>query len=89
MGLILWGFLLSQISKFSRQFFSIKCLLLEKFNILGNFLGEMYKMTQKRLETLKWKKLAKEFFKLNYLSYDTLFVKIGAVLFSKNIPKVG
>ena len=49
----------------------------------------MYKLTQKRLETLKWKKLAREFFKLNYLSYDTLFVKIGAVLFSKNIPKVG
>ena len=49
----------------------------------------MYKLTQKRLETLKWKKLAREFSKLNYLSYDTLFVKIGAVLFSKNIPKVG
>ena len=31
----------------------------------------------------------REFSKLNYLSYDTLFVKIGAVLFSKNIPKVG
>ena len=28
-------------------------------------------------------KLAREFFKLNYLSYDTLFVKIGAVLFYK------
>ena len=39
----------------------------------------------KRLETLKWKKLAREFSKLDYLSYDTLFVKIGAVLFSKNI----
>ena len=49
----------------------------------------MYKLTQKRLETLKWKKLAREFSKLNYLSYDTLFVKIGAVILSKNIPKVG
>ena len=68
---------------------TFKCLLFEKFHFLGNFLGEMYKLTQKRLETLKWKKLAREFFKLNYLSYDTLFVKIGAVLFSKNIPKVG
>ena len=28
------------------------------------------------------------FFKLNYLSYDTLFVKIGADLFSKDIHKV-
>ena len=83
------GLLLSQISKFTRQFLSIKCLFFEKFHFLGNFLGQMYKLTQKRLETLKWKKLAREFSKLNYLSYDTLLVKIGAVLFSKNIPKVG
>ena len=49
----------------------------------------MYKLTQKRLETLKWKKLAREFSKLNYISYNTLFVKIGAVLFSKIFPKLG
>ena len=49
----------------------------------------MYKLTQKRLETLKSKKLARELSKLNYLSYDTLFVKIGAVLFSEKIHKVG
>ena len=53
MGLILWELLLSKISKFSRQFLSIKCLLFEKINFLGNFLGEMYKLTQKGLETLK------------------------------------
>ena len=49
----------------------------------------MYKLTQKRLETLKSKKLAREYSKLNYLSYDTLFVKKGAVLFSEKIHKVG
>ena len=48
----------------------------------------MYKLTQKRLETLKWKKLAREFLKLNYLSYDTLFGKIGAVEI-KIFPKLG
>ena len=53
MGLILWGVVIKPVSKFSRQFLSIKCLLFEKFHFLGNFLGEMYKLTQKRLETLK------------------------------------
>ena len=38
---------------------------------------------------LNEKKLAREFSKLYYLSYDTLFVKLGAVFFSKNIHKVG
>ena len=35
------------------------------------------------------KKLAREFSKLNYLSYDTLFVKIGAVFSLKIFPKLG
>ena len=35
------------------------------------------------------KKAGERIFEMNYLSYDTLFVKIGAALFSKNIPKVG
>ena len=50
MGLVLWGMLLSKINKFSRQFLSIKCLLLEKKYFLGNFLREMYKLKQKKLE---------------------------------------
>ena len=49
----------------------------------------MYKLIEKRLETLKSKKLAREFSKLNYLSYDTLFVNTGAVLFSKKILQLG
>ena len=53
MGLILWGIVIKPNIKFSRQLLSIKCLLFEKILFLGNFLGEMYKLTQKRLETLK------------------------------------
>ena len=34
-------------------------------------------------------KLAREFSKLNYLSHDTLFVEIGAVLSLKIFPKFG
>ncbi len=48
----------------------------------------MYKHPLFSLEILKWQKLMKEFSKFNYLSYDTLFVKSGLILFSEKIHKV-
>ena len=52
-------YLINILPKFSHQFLQMKCLLFETFHFLGNFLRQRYKLTQKRLETLKWKKLVR------------------------------
>ena len=83
------GWFVSLIPKISRQFLEIKCLLFEKFNFFHLKFREIFKHSYFELETLNLKKPTREVWKLNYLSYDTLFVMIELILFPEKILEVG